>query len=124
MMGKSLKDYPLYTRASAFRTAKRAATTEPAVHDPPVLVVQKTSPIKIERATTRPVSPPRDRPPPPVSQEIKPVSFYAKHFDADQHEGRRIIVCRENVYLAQGNPASELFLEIRAQSCGRRKPPR
>jgi len=116
MMGKSLKDYPLYTRASAFRTSKPTATTKPARHGPPVLVVRKTSPIKIERATTRPVSPARARPPPPVSREIKPVSFYAKHFEADQREGRRIIVCRENVYLAQGNPASELFLEIRAQS--------
>ena len=115
MVDKSLKDYPLYKRASAFRG--KAATTKPVRHGPPLLIIRETPPARIERPVpVGPDEPPRRAPAPPVAASIQPVSFYAKAVTTERRGRGRVMIGRRNVYLSQGHPASELFLEIRAQA--------
>ncbi len=44
-----------------------------------------------------------------------PVTFRANSFTSRMRDGRRVTIARGDVYLSQGNPDSELFLELRAQ---------
>ncbi len=52
----------------------------------------------------------------PISLPALPVYFHADHFHAFRPEnGRRMTIARGKVYLSQGNPDSDLFLELRCE---------
>ncbi len=138
--GESLKQYPLYERAAAFREAARAV---PPRGQPPLLIRRATpppppapgpsaapdGPAAAPDAAT-PEAPAPVPPPPPDAVEsdtpVEPVYFHAGQVVSEplapedpngpeRGAVQRVVVARENVYLSQGNPDSDLFLEVRAQ---------
>jgi hypothetical protein len=118
MVGGALKDYPLYGRAKAFRKAARHAERPP--REPPVLIVRRTPPPARTRPADANAPTPADanapvRPPQPP-KAILPVSFHARRVTSRKRGDQRILVARGNVYLSQGAPDSDLFLEARSQS--------
>jgi hypothetical protein len=127
---RALKDFPLYRRAIA---ARRGAAKPTDRHAPPPLVVSTQPTTRPVGPGARPVGPVQvTRPvPPPKPGRVDPVHFHASRFaskevgeGADKH---RVTTARGNVYLSQGNPDSELFLELRAQAAvvfSRRKEPK
>jgi len=121
MSDKPLADFPLYKRAVETRTKTAAgaagATTTPV--EPPALVVT-TAPAP-DRAirVARPASSVNVRQP-ETPKPALPVEFRADRISSrEEGEGkdrRRVTVAHGDVYVAQGNPDSEMFLEMRAQS--------
>ena len=119
LIKKPLKDYPLYERAKAFRRKAPTPATQPTPHEPPVLIVRESPPPE------KPDRGPDDRPPQTPTtvavaaeepEVFQPVSFFAEQITSEPRGRERVIVARGKVYLAQGDPKSELFLEIRSQS--------
>jgi len=49
------------------------------------------------------------------AQPVLPVNFYADEVHSEISNGRRVTVARGNVYLTQGDPESDLALELRSQ---------
>lgn len=118
---KPLTDFPLYKRAVKTRAeaaAKAEATERPLVEPPAVSIT--TAP---ERSRTISVRPKASRirvAEPSAPSAAQPVEFRADRISSKQEgEGkdrRRVTVAHGDVYVAQGNADSELFLEMRAQS--------
>ncbi|MGC9453590.1 MAG: hypothetical protein ACP5HU_01885 [Phycisphaerae bacterium] len=132
---RSLKDFPLYRRAQAARQRQEQPAdsderpegpTRPA---PPLI----TRPGTEEEPPTRPAGhdeeptedapPPQPQPDPETTPEPErprpsaPVNFRADSFSMQMvDEDRRVTIARGNVYLSQGEPDSDLFLELRSQS--------
>ena len=52
----------------------------------------------------------------PERRTIQPVNFHADDFNVQTVDGRRVVIARGNIYLSQGDPDSDLFLELRSQS--------
>ena len=106
------KDFPLYRTALAYRRAdgvRAKATTRPSDSVGPPLI----------RGDKGKVVPPPKKDKTPVIYQ--PVSMRADGFtshemgkDTPQH--RRVTIARGNVYLSQGHPDSDEFLELRSQS--------
>jgi len=119
MAKRPLKDFPLYKRALRARTAP-AAASRPAPRKPPELVVVRqpaTAPAEKPPATRPAVPQPTAKSPAPVKPaDAQPVSFRADKFTSEVRRGRRITIARGNVYLSQGSPDSDLFLELRSQA--------
>ncbi|MDP6543990.1 MAG: hypothetical protein QGH60_08355 [Phycisphaerae bacterium] len=106
------KDFPLYQTALAYRRAdsvRAKATTRPSDSVGPPLV----------RTDKGKVSPPPKTDKTPVIYQ--PVSMRADGFTShemgkDTPGHRRVTIARGNVYLSQGHPDSDEFLELRSQS--------
>ena len=123
-----LTNFPLYVRA---RSAREGAAREPEAprREAPPLVLVPGTPADAEgrppvaAATTRPevgadAAPadgaPATRPAPP--RAVQPVQLHADSFTSQQIDGVRVTVARGHVYASQGDPDSELFLELRSQA--------
>ncbi len=125
----SLEKFPLYRRAVK---AKKGPTTRPATRPAtqPVITnagegkaadtrpaidteeeVVQEQPDEDRRAT--PATVPATR---PAKRASLPVRFRADKFTSEMRDGVRVTVASGNVYLAQGNPDSDLFMEMRSQS--------
>ncbi|MHC4295392.1 MAG: LPS-assembly protein LptD, partial [Planctomycetota bacterium] len=52
----------------------------------------------------------------PEERPVKPVSFSADNFTHERIDERWVTIARGNVYLAQGDPDSALFMELRSQA--------
>jgi hypothetical protein len=105
------KDFPLYQTALAYRRAdslRAQATTRPSDSAGPKLI----------RNDKGKVSPPPKKDAPviyqPVSMRADKLTSHELGKGTPQH--RRITVARGNVYLSQGHPDSDEFLELRSQS--------
>lgn len=120
MSPKPLADFPLYKRAIATRqeTAAAAAATKPI--EAPALIIStqpapKRAPLKIARPRT-----PIDVRTPEAPTPAQPVQFHAASFSSKEigegDDKRRATVAHGNIYLSQGNPDSDQFLEMRAQT--------
>ncbi len=120
MSDRPLKNFPLYRRAVAARKeALRAPAEAPKPRPAPPLVVS-TQPAPEPIKVIRPGKPGIRVVKPPEPRRIDPVHFHARRFTSQEvgegAERRRITIARGDVYLSQGSPDSELFLELRAQS--------
>jgi hypothetical protein len=113
IMSKHLpKDFPLYQLALAYRRAdevRSKAATQPSDETGPMLI----------RGDKPKVAPPAPKDDAPVI--YKPVSMRADKFTSHElgkgtPQHRRITIARGNVYLSQGHPDSDEFLELRSQS--------
>ena len=113
-MAKHLpKDFPLYKTAVAYRRAddlRAKATTQPVNPNGPPL-------IRTDDKAKPPVDPKKDETP----VVYQPVSMRADGFTSHElgkgtKQHRRVTIARGNVYLSQGNPDSDAFLELRSQS--------
>ena len=105
------KDFPLYRTALAYRRADAArskAATQPSDETGPALIrsdkPKATARVKDDEPTI-----------------YKPVSMRADKFVSHElgkgtPQHRRITIARGNVYLSQGHPDSDEFLELRSQS--------
>ena len=128
---KPLTDFPLYRRAKAalqesIHPTPGKKADKPVHHPPPDLVVRDPG------ATTRPKPKPgRKRKPKPKEappktplagkkpQAVKPpqpVTLEAGKFSSRMKGQTRITIAKDGVYLSQGNPHSDLFLELRSQA--------
>jgi len=112
-MSKHLpKDFPLYQTALAYRRAdelRSRAATQPSELGGPAL-------IRSDKPNKTPAAPKKDAPTiyRPVSMRANKITSHELGKGTDEH--RRITVVRGNVYLSQGAPDSDEFLELRAQS--------
>ena len=120
---KPLTGFPLYVRAKAALqesldpTAVKKASTA-VRRPPPSLVVRKPG------TTTRPKPKPRPKveKPAPTRKKPKepkpprPVTLEAGKFSSRMKGPSRITIAKDGVYLSQGNPHGDLFLELRSQS--------
>ncbi len=132
---EKLKDSVLYKRALAQRRRSeerekqlaKDQADKAAKHAPPEFIKakpDKAATAPAGKAATAPVSKPATAPtsqpataPAPAGRPVLPVYFHAKYFRSRRPQnGRRITIARGNVYLSQGNPESDLFLELRSQS--------
>jgi hypothetical protein len=114
-MSKHLpKDFPLYQTALAYRKADSAratrATTRPAGD-------RSGPPLIRDNGKDKTTTPPKKKTP----VIYQPVSMRADGFTSHElgkgtPEHRRITIARGNVYLSQGHPDSDEFLELRSQS--------
>ncbi|MBL7221453.1 MAG: LPS assembly protein LptD [Phycisphaerae bacterium] len=106
------KDFPLYQTALAYRKAdsvRAKATTRPSDAIGPPL-------IRGDKGEVTP-PPPKDKTPviyQPVSMRADGFTSHEMGKDTPQH--RRVTIARGNVYLSQGHPDSDEFLELRSQS--------
>ncbi len=121
MSPKPLADFPLYKRALATRqdAAKAATATATAPAELPALIISSTPAPQPALRVARPATP-LDIRKPQAPQPVLPVEFHANRFSSQEiGEGKdkhRVTVAHGNVYVSQGNPESELFLEMRAQT--------
>ena len=114
MSPRALGDFPLYKRALGVRhraarkdAGKPEAQTRPARPRAPELIVGAEPPAR------KPVETP---PGPETLLQVHPVHFHADSFRSEKRGKQRTTIARGNVYLSQGNPDSDLFLELRSQS--------
>jgi hypothetical protein len=106
------KGFPLYKTAVAYRRAdgvRVKATTRPR---------DKVAPTLIRTVKGKPAAPPTKDDTPVI---YRPVSMRSDGFTSHElgkgtPEHRRITVARGNVYLSQGAPDGDEFLELRSQS--------
>jgi len=130
---QSLADFPLYQRAAQARatgataprpvaqTAPAAPQAAPSPAAPPGApqeqAVGQTQPAS---AAAEQESRPAPPPPPPGPQALKPVNYFADQASSVElgagEDWRRAVVLRGGVYVSQGDPDSDLFLELRSQS--------
>lgn len=108
---RPLKNFPLYKRALGVREQARkeapAPTGRPTERTgPPLIVAGKGTRGKPPAPTTAPAGTP----------QVHPVNFHADSFSSDLRDGKRTTLARGNVYLSQGDPDSDAFLELRSQS--------
>ncbi len=124
----SRAELPLYRRARQLRDldkptyqpSRRTGLEVVAVLDEPVSIDEAQTPPEppaqedIETVEDAPGSEPQEpiEPAPPTAP--LPVSFFADSLTSEIVDGVRTTVARGNVYLSQGDPDSELFLELRA----------
>jgi len=95
---------------------KREQAATAAASEPTTAAASKPATAAASKPATAPASKPATG---PASQTapVPPVYFHAKHFKSKApKDGRRITIARGNVYLCQGNPDSDLFLELRSQA--------
>ena len=105
---RQLSSFPLYQRAEAVR---RRAAQPPARRQPPPLLKPPVG--------TRPA--PTTRPGLPVMPGRRPVTFRADKFTSEEQVDpknpklkRRVTIAKGNVYLSQGSPDQDLFMEMRS----------
>jgi hypothetical protein len=123
MFDRPLKDFPLYDKAGiARRNAHEAAVAAQIAPSaaPPLIVTTQPSPrqgFEVARPARPPVTAVSAEPKPP--RRVEPVEFHADAFSSQEvGQGvtkRRVTVARGHVYLSQGNPDSDQFLEMRAE---------
>ena len=123
MSDRPLINFPLYRRAVVSRaSARQGPPPRPTAEAPTLKVVRQPPPprkeaIEVTRPGERRI---RATTTPPAPRPVEPVHFHAEHFSSQEiGEGaaqRRVTIARGNVYLSQGNPESDLYLELRAQS--------
>lgn len=109
-----LENLPVYHRALEER---RQATSRPAPKLPPVVVIKRTT------AQAKSGTQPAAKSEKPKEIEYQPVSFQAEEFESEeiadpmdpQHK-LRVTIARGNVYLSQGDPDRDRFMEMRAAS--------
>ena len=139
---RPLLDFPLYERAKQALVEFAAAPAEPAA--PPPAEMPAEAPLPAEpaaaRSTTPAAPPPAPQPPTdgtavtpaeapaeevPAEEALpQPVSFAADTFtyevfraeEVADGEPRSVLILRGNVYLAQGDPDSDLYLELRSDA--------
>ncbi len=136
----SLEKFPVYRRAVAVRKGgaatrpdtrpaeTRPAETRPAEGEddeatddgagPDIRASARTDTTIVEtrRAEGTQTAPAAATTTAPRARASLPVRFSADKFTSELRNGERVTVARGNVYLAQGNPDSELFMELRSQS--------
>ena len=130
---RPLEDFPLYKRALEARRRPARRPPKPVAAQPvkrealpltkrPALTPAPTARTRPERRARVPV-PAGPRPKPrtapaeaPERRTIQPVNFHADDFNVQTVDGRRVVIARGNIYLSQGDPDSDLFLELRSQS--------
>jgi len=128
---RPLKGFPLFERAKAarkewaMRSTPRGRVTRSA---PPQLVLAEAPrDVPAERSapaprsvTTReqpaPSGAPREGETRPADRIVHPVNFHADKVTHQIMDKRWVTVARGNVYLSQGHPDSDLFMEMRAQA--------
>ena len=121
MSPKPLADFPLYKRAQATRqdAANAATATATAPAELPALIISNTPAPKPALRVARQATP-LDVRKPQAPQPVLPVEFHAERFSSQEigegNQKRRVTIAHGNVYVAQGNPDSDLFLEMRAQT--------
>jgi hypothetical protein len=121
MSPKPLADFPLYKRALATRqdAAGAATATATAPAELPALIISSTPAPKSALRVVRPATP-IDVRKPRAPQPVMPVEFHTDHISSQEigegKDKRRVTVAHGNVYVSQGNPESELFLEMRSQT--------
>jgi len=121
MSPKPLADFPLYKRALATRQqaaqAATAAATAPA--ELPPLIISSTPAPRPAMRVVRPATPVDVRKP-QAPQPVLPVEFHADRLSSQEigegKDKRRVTVAHGNVDIAQGNPNSERFLGMHAQT--------
>ena len=121
MSDRPLKNFPLYRRALAARKeALRGPAAGAESRPAPRLVVSTQPAPKSPIRVTRPGKPAIRVVKPPAPRPVDPVHFHARRVSSEEvgtgDAKRRITIARGDVYLSQGNPDSELYLELRAQA--------
>ena len=114
----SLRDFPLYNRAAAVRAADRQRA---------IVLAQAprsaaTADAKARSAEQKPTTGEAEAPVTP-----QPVAFRSDGFSSEIRGRRRFTVARGNVYMSQGNPESDLFLELSSQAAviiSQKRPPK
>lgn len=109
---RSMLDLPLYRRALAVRKAARDAG-EPTPSPGPS---EQVGPEALPTTTTARSPGQVDAAEPPEGQPLQPVTFRAESVTSQEDQGRRVTVCKGNVYISYGNPDSRLFMEMRSQA--------
>ncbi len=124
---RPLRDFPLFRRAVAARSKLGSRIREIKRHEPPELIIVPASgrmPGEDDEQAL-PEEDPNESPTTPQDDQLREIRIQAPvYFRADsltmrpREEGKagRIIVAKGNVYLSQGDPDSELFLELRGKS--------
>jgi len=119
MSPKPLADFPLYKRALACRREAATATAATGPIEPPALIISTQPAPKREIRIARP-SRPIDVRKPEAPKPAQPVQFHAGRFSSKETgqgaDKRRVTVAHGDIYLSQGNPDSDQFLEMRAQT--------
>ena len=118
-------DRSLYARALVARQDEaRKPVEEPTRHAAPLLFAVRGA-AGAEGATSRPATKPAPPAPGGATKRTRkppaPVMFHAKKFSSELVDpkdpySQRITIATGSVYLAQGDPDSRLFLELRCQS--------
>jgi len=120
MSDRPLKDFPLYRRAVTARAEARVAPAAPKPRTAPPLVVSTQPAPKPAIKVTHPGRPAIHIAKPPAPRRVDPVHFHARKLTSQEivtaGVKHRVTIARGDVYLSQGNPDGELFLELRAQS--------
>jgi len=115
---RPLKDFPLYKRARDVRrradqpASKPSARTRPARPQAPELIITTEPPARKPPAPGKPATAPATEAP----RRVFPVHFHADNLISKRRGELRTTIARGNVYLSQGDPDSDLFLELRSQS--------
>jgi len=129
LMSQPLKDLPLYQRALQVRQEgkihrpthpepegiEQAKTPDQDLQiPPPAEVAVEPGPVEVE---VEPAPVPVDKPETPMI--YKPINYSADSAGGmeigEGDDWRQVVVLRGNVYVSQGDPDSDLFLEIRSQ---------
>jgi len=136
---RSLAEFPLYHRAVKVRSGRRVAPPRPPATETivrgaslPLVAQSSVQPVAVQASqpTTRataPVVSPSDTGPPPTEasstaedtakrQPPNPVNFHFEQVTFEQQPHRGVVIARGDVYLSQGDPDSDLFLELRSQA--------
>ncbi len=118
MANGSLRDFPLYNRAVAVRAADRQRAI--ALAQAPRSAA--TAEAKARSADQKPTTGEAEAPVTPQA-----VAFRSDSFSSEIRGDRRFTVARGNVYMSQGNPESNLFLELSSQAAviiSQKRPPK
>jgi len=118
---KALLNFPLYGRAKAARRGEATRSSAPRpMHAAPVLVAAAPKAAPAKRAKKPKAAPAKKKsaavPNRPKSHTVQPVTWRADSIMSEQRGARRVTVLRGNVYLSQGDPRSDKFLELRSQA--------
>jgi len=119
MSDRPLTGFPLYKRAVDARRGAKQRIPLRGPGEAPILKYEEKPPVRPPRRE-RPGERPIRVEGPPAPRAIEPVHFHAKDFSSREigegDQKRRVTIARGNVYLSQGDPESDVFLELRAQS--------
>lgn len=122
MSDRPLTDFPLYRRAVETR---KAAAADKVAEGPRQPITLESQPAETGLAAGPHVGPAEETPAikvitPAKIKRVDPVDFNAKQISSQEvglpADKRRITIAKGDVYIAQGAPESDMFLEMRADS--------
>ncbi|MCK4625201.1 MAG: hypothetical protein KAV00_07820, partial [Phycisphaerae bacterium] len=101
---------PLYKRAMALHKPQSTVKPSKTDREKPIDKAAKTE------KTVRPAAKPKPKPYSPISFRADDFSSVERTDPSDPKTKLRITIAKGNVYLSQGNPDSDLFIQMRADN--------